>query len=252
MRFEREVQPMIPEHYKQLLISIIHHHAPQAIIYLFGSRARGTHTSGADVDLALDAGVALLSHVFSTIKEAIEISQIPYVVDLIDIHACDPLLRNQILQDGILWNQPGLSTLVLKEQIARNVFESFQVLASAPSVITPILFPILRDAYIKRFEYVVDTHWKYLKEFLRTNHGYDLHSPKDVFRACFRQGLLSEKEIALVMAMIDDRLLTTFAYKEEVASHIYAAIPGYLVLIGDLFARIQKQSANDLVTPLSN
>ena len=52
MKDNRKMEP----HYKDELLVIIKKQLPNCKIWLFGSRARGTHKSGADVDLAIDAG----------------------------------------------------------------------------------------------------------------------------------------------------------------------------------------------------
>ena len=41
--------------YAEKLISIIHIHLPEVVVYLYGSRARGDNRPGSDIDLALDA-----------------------------------------------------------------------------------------------------------------------------------------------------------------------------------------------------
>ncbi len=44
---------------------------PKAKIYLFGSRARGTHSEFSDIDIAVDAGEALPRVVIDEAKEGI-------------------------------------------------------------------------------------------------------------------------------------------------------------------------------------
>ncbi|MBM3887436.1 nucleotidyltransferase domain-containing protein, partial [Candidatus Dependentiae bacterium] len=63
--------------HKEKLINIILKHAPQAKIYLFGSRAREENHKGADIDLALDAGGAISRKIIWKIEEEIEDSTIP-------------------------------------------------------------------------------------------------------------------------------------------------------------------------------
>ena len=55
-------------------------------------------------------------------------------------------------------------------------------------------FETARDSMIKRFEYSIDTTWKYLKEYLKNKKGIDRRSPKDVFKEILSVGLSSEKE----------------------------------------------------------
>lgn len=94
----------VQDTYKKLLVSIIHSKLPLCRVYLFGSRARGTHHPGSDIDIALDVGSTIPVAVIGMIQEAIEESQIPFFVDVVDFHAVSHEMREQIRKDGILWN----------------------------------------------------------------------------------------------------------------------------------------------------
>ena len=93
--------------YKKTLITLITRLVPSCIIYLFGSRARRTHSSGADIDIALDAGHTLDRTTLFSLFDAIEESNLPIFVDVIDLH--DPFLseemKREIKDDGILWKK---------------------------------------------------------------------------------------------------------------------------------------------------
>lgn len=87
---------MKSEHYRDNIITIITNYLPQATIYLFGSRARAEHKSGADVDLALNAGQPISIISLSNIQEAFEESSIPLSIDIVD----------EIKKDWIVWYLP--------------------------------------------------------------------------------------------------------------------------------------------------
>lgn len=91
-------------HYKEELLTIIKKHIPQAKVYLFGSRARGTNNPGSDIDLAIDANQKIPWSTLGMIKEEIEESTIPLFVDIVDLHDIDDNLKIQIQRDGKLWN----------------------------------------------------------------------------------------------------------------------------------------------------
>lgn len=95
----------IEDKYKELLIEIIGKYLPDARIWLFGSRARGTNRPGADIDIAIDAGRVLTLSEIGDIKEAIEESILPVFVDIADIRNVDDDFLNQIKQDWIIWKQ---------------------------------------------------------------------------------------------------------------------------------------------------
>lgn len=90
--------------YKKKLIKIIHNHLPNATILVFGSRARGTHQEGSDVDLAIDFGSKINLDTILQIKQEIEETTFPYLVDIVDMHVINKNLKEEIQKDGIIWS----------------------------------------------------------------------------------------------------------------------------------------------------
>ena len=90
--------------YIKLLLGIILSKLPSCKVYLFGSRARGTNHLGSDIDIALDTGSKIAMQDIGMIKEAIEESQIPFFVDVVDFYSVSQEMREQIRKDGVLWN----------------------------------------------------------------------------------------------------------------------------------------------------
>lgn len=99
---------------------------------------------------------------------------------------------------------------------------------------------ILRDSTIQRFEYSVDTLWKYLKEYLLQIKGITQNSPKPIFRNCLQANLATEKDVEKLIEMVDDRNLTTHTYKEDLANTISEHIPAYLNLMEKLLQESKK------------
>ena len=89
--------------YKKTLIKIITKHVPQGTIYLFGSRAAQTAQKTSDIDIAIDAGKIIQTIALSNIKEEVEESTIPFFVDIVDFHAVDNDMQNQITKYGVIW-----------------------------------------------------------------------------------------------------------------------------------------------------
>ena len=96
------------------------------------------------------------------------------------------------------------------------------------------LLKILRDSLIQRFEYSVDTLWKYLKEYLFIEKGISLASPKPIFRSCLTIGLLNKSDVEDLLDMVNDRNSTSHGYNEDYAEKISKKIPGYCFLIEKL------------------
>lgn len=91
--------------YKKTLIDIIDKRLPGCTIWLFGSRARKTAKSGADIDIALDVGRILTAQEIFDIQEAIEVSSLPVFVDVIDIHNVSEDFLSQITKDWVIWKR---------------------------------------------------------------------------------------------------------------------------------------------------
>ncbi len=77
---------------------------PEAKIYLFGSRARGTHSPFSDIDIAVDAGEVLPLIAVDEAKSIMAASNLLYHVDVVDLNNIPDEMRSIILEEGILWN----------------------------------------------------------------------------------------------------------------------------------------------------
>lgn len=73
------------------------HLSPNATVWVFGSRARGTAKQFSDLDLAIDSqGKPLPTATIADLRDAFEESDLPYKVDIIDIHSITESFRNNI------------------------------------------------------------------------------------------------------------------------------------------------------------
>src|SRR5262245_35526819 len=68
----------IDEDSKRKIIAVISALIPEATIYLFGSRARGTQSQWSDIDIALDAGKKLSRYDIGEIVSMFQASSMPY------------------------------------------------------------------------------------------------------------------------------------------------------------------------------
>ena len=91
--------------YKKILLDIIEKYVPGCNVYLFGSRARRTHQSGADVDLAIDAGKSVDYSIVFKILGDIEETTIPLFVDVVDLYSASDEFKGEVKKDGILWTE---------------------------------------------------------------------------------------------------------------------------------------------------
>jgi uncharacterized protein len=74
--------------------AILRDHGPaQALVWVFGSRAHGTVRRSSDLDLAIDAGRPLTCDENLALADAFEESDLPYGVDVVDMHRISPTFR---------------------------------------------------------------------------------------------------------------------------------------------------------------
>ena len=70
-------------------------------VYLFGSWARGEERVTSDIDLAIEGEDA--SEMAMQVREALEESNIPYRVDVVNLMEASPALLANVRKEGILW-----------------------------------------------------------------------------------------------------------------------------------------------------
>lgn len=93
----------IPAEDKNKIINVINSLIPDAKIYLYGSRARGTHSKWSDIDLALESKNTLTTGQIGELNDVMASLSIPYTVNIVDLHAVSPTIKDSILKDKISW-----------------------------------------------------------------------------------------------------------------------------------------------------
>jgi nucleotidyltransferase substrate binding protein (TIGR01987 family) len=101
---------------------------------------------------------------------------------------------------------------------------------------------VVRDSAIQRFEFSFETTWKAAQLYLRVVHGTEAASPKSVIREAFRVALLSEEETARLLAVTDDRNLTSHTYNEALAQALYERLPAHAALLAKWLAAMLEQT----------
>lgn len=89
--------------YKKLILKAIEYHFPQARVVLFGSRARGSHKPGSDIDVAIDIGEPVLLSEMARIRVTLENIPLALDIDVVDMHNIPTELKNLILKEGVVW-----------------------------------------------------------------------------------------------------------------------------------------------------
>ncbi len=88
-----DIQP----NHLQMVKDVLHTQLPAgAHVWVFGSRAKHTARRGSDLDLAIDAGRSLTSDETRHLTSAFEDSDLPYTVDVVDLHSVSDSFRDII------------------------------------------------------------------------------------------------------------------------------------------------------------
>ena len=88
---------------KLKIIRILNALFPGVKIYLYGSRARGTHREWSDIDLALDMGQAIERWQMGEARRIFTESSIMYKIELVDLNAISSEFKGTIEKDFVVW-----------------------------------------------------------------------------------------------------------------------------------------------------
>jgi predicted nucleotidyltransferase len=101
--FKKAAYLLLTDVYKQQIVKIISKHIPESTVYLFGSRARGMNQQGADLDIAIDAGKEINKKILFAIKDDLEETSIPLMIDLVDLNSASEKLKEMVKKEGVIW-----------------------------------------------------------------------------------------------------------------------------------------------------
>lgn len=99
---------------------------------------------------------------------------------------------------------------------------------------------IIRDSIIKRFEYSIDTFWKFLKIYLEEIQKINVKvaSPKEVLRLSLQNNMITKDEYETLTYAVTDRNLTSHTYNEDLANKISSQIPLYFATMKTITKRL--------------
>jgi len=90
---------------KEKIINLTSALFPDANIYIYGSRARGTHQDNSDIDIALDAEKKLDRYAISELKDVILALNQPYDIDIVDLNNISKEFKEIIMPELVLWKK---------------------------------------------------------------------------------------------------------------------------------------------------
>lgn len=102
---------------------------------------------------------------------------------------------------------------------------------------------LMRDGAIQRFEYCIDSFWKFLKLYIETRNSIFIESPspRTILRATLQAALINDTECKILLDALSERNLTSHTYNETLADTIYSHIPLYLTTMKTITERFSLQ-----------
>ncbi|NBC33163.1 MAG: nucleotidyltransferase domain-containing protein [Alphaproteobacteria bacterium] len=79
----------------------------RARVFLIGSCARGDWCQGSDIDIAIELRDEPDLYLIPAIRAALEDSDVPYFVDVVDLGSADAELVTTIRREGVEWTDPN-------------------------------------------------------------------------------------------------------------------------------------------------
>ena len=92
----------ITAHHLAMVKTIIQELIPGIPVWVFGSRIKGTAKPYSDLDLVIVGPQKLPQQLYYQLKDAMEESDLPYRVDVLDWHRISPEFRSLIQQNHVV------------------------------------------------------------------------------------------------------------------------------------------------------
>ena len=90
-----------PDHW-EIVRRILQTHVPQAVVWVFGSRANGNANAFSDLDIAIITTQPLPLDVSASLSDDFSESDLPYKVDVVDWATTNASFRNIIARNKVV------------------------------------------------------------------------------------------------------------------------------------------------------
>lgn len=104
----------------------------------------------------------------------------------------------------------------------------------------PKAYKLMRDGVTQRFEYCIDSFWKFFKIYIETVQKVSIESPspRTILRLSLDFKLIRDDECDTLLDCVSDRNLTSHTYNEDTAEKIQNHIPSYCVTMKTIIDRL--------------
>ncbi len=205
-------------------------------IWLYGSRARQSHTSRSDIDLAILCPTATEKD-WQKVQDIVKDANTLFHIDLVRFDALseEDKIRQNILKDKFVLFERKQNSYPWYDSFLdlREALEKLEEMVEEPETEKSYV----KDATIQRFEFCVELFWKTLKKIC-IEEKYDVTSPKSVLEKAFELKLIEDEPLWIMM--LEDRNETSHTYKQKRAIEIYYKIKIYYAALQKAFNVIKK------------
>ena len=99
----------------------------------------------------------------------------------------------------------------------------------------------LENGKAQKFEYTMELCWKAVKVALREQEGLDEASPKQVIKAWYLTGHVSEDDYLALIQAVDDRNKLSHVYDQDQFKAIIARLPNHAALLARLLSTLSQR-----------
>ena len=98
---EKSTSIALAESHRRYLISQIKRFVPDAVVWAFGSRVKGTHRSASDLDLAVKCDKQTALRELPRLKFELAESDLPFTVQLLDFNRLPRHMQDTIRKEAV-------------------------------------------------------------------------------------------------------------------------------------------------------
>jgi len=201
-------------------------------VAVFGSRARKSNGTKADIDLAIVSDKKIPGKKWFEIEDIIKAASL-LPMDMLEYSTADAKMRAQIKRDGkIIF-------------LNKNWFINYAQLEDAMSQLrkylknTKLAKEEKRSLVIFHFIFVMELFWKLFKHLLEEFETISTKSPREAMEQAYVQNWIEDDQNWL--DMMKDRNLAVHSYNEELAAELYAHIKSNFVELEKSFNIVKEK-----------
>jgi nucleotidyltransferase substrate binding protein (TIGR01987 family) len=136
-----------------------------------------------------------------------------------------------------------MESLRLKHESMQKALATLKEVLESVNVLTQcgVGYDVIRDSIIKRFEYCIDSFWKFLKIYLEEIQKIDvkLASPREILRLSLQDDVVTKAEYEILIYAVTDRNLTSHTYNQDLANKISSQVPLYFATMKSIMDRLE-------------